>query len=140
MLFNRIGYMKVSECLICIILFCSFGEAFGQSSYSKGEKVVRYQCGACHIKSLPTANQGALKIFNLENSLWARPLTDKIREKIVFNIKERMNLSTHELSYLLPRGYKPLPKKPTKADVAAVKKFLDDEKNKPAKLSDYISF
>lgn len=102
--------------------------------------MIRYQCGACHIKSLPTANKEALKIFNLENNLWARPLTDRVREKIVFNIKERMSLSTHELSYLLPQGYKPLPKKPTKADVAAVKKFLDDEKNKPAKLSDYISF
>lgn len=132
--------MRLSKNLFCIIMVCFSVEAFGQSSYPKGEKVIRYQCGACHIKSLPTANKKALKIFNLENNLWARPLTDRVRKKIVLNIKERMNLSTHELSYLLPRGYKPLPTKPTKADVAAVKKFLEDEKNKPAKLSDYISF
>lgn len=130
--------MKASL-IIFLLTFFGVNDIFAQSKFSRGEKVIRYQCGACHIKSLSTANPEALKIFNLENRVWARPLTDKIREKIVFNINERRKITRHELSYLMPKGYSPLPAKPSRDDVAAVKKFLKGEKNKPGKLSDYIS-
>lgn len=112
---------------------------WSQKQFQKGEQMIRYQCGACHVQSLPTAKDEALEVFNLENSLWARNLTDALREKIIFTVKARISLSDHELSYLMPKGYKPLPKRPTQDDVDAVTRFLNGEKNKTGSISDFLS-
>lgn len=122
-----------------IVLYGLSIQAVAQDQTHRGERVIRYQCGACHIKSLPTANEEALKVFNLENRIWARTLTESIREKIEFNIESRINLSDKEISYLMPKNYKPLPKRPNKKDLTAVKIFLEREKNKKGSFLDIIS-
>lgn len=132
--------MNLFRLALCFFLICSNSLSFAQSSYSKGEQVIRHQCGACHRPSSPTAHKKALEVFNLENQLWARTLTDSIREKIVLNVKNRVTLTPHELSYLMPRGFKPLPEKPTVSDVTAVKNFLEVEKSKPGSITDYLQF
>lgn len=108
-------------------------------SHPSGEKVMRYQCGACHIASIPTANKEALRIFDLDNKMWAKILTKTQKTKVLDSLKGRVGLTDKELSYLMPKGWTPLPHRPSSQEIEAVKTYLEGQKVHKSKLSDFIA-
>lgn len=97
---------------------------------SKGEKVIRYQCGACHISSMPTANKEALKIFNLDDPFWVSKMSERRKNEFIVRLQDRITMTDLEVSYLMPRGLRPLPKRPTKSDVLEVQLYLSEASKK----------
>ena len=89
-----------------------------------GRDVMNEQCGACHIESLPSSKKAALEVFNLENQSWMNNLSQSQKKELLNRLKQRVKLDDLELSYLMPRGWKPLPKRPTNNDIELVRKLM----------------
>jgi hypothetical protein len=91
------------------------------------EQVIRYQCGACHIPSSPSAQKQALNIFNLDDPLWASKLSKAKKQDFLSRLKQRVNMPDLEISYLMPKGYLPLPDRPTKEEILEIKLYMSNE-------------
>ena len=90
----------------------------------EAQNIMKYQCGACHSAQLPSAIPKALKVFNLDNENWLNMMKKSKRKNLLQRLEARTNMTDLEVSYLMPRDWKPLPKRPTTKEVELIKSFI----------------
>ena len=74
--------------------------------------------------NLPSAIPSALEVFNLQDDLWPAKLSAKRQQELVRRIEARVGMTDLEVSYLMPRNWKPLPKRPSKKEAQDVRRFI----------------